>query len=99
MSQSCCLVYFLICGIQFTVADVFFNSSCKQVSILKYDAQRTSQVILLNLGNIDSIVTDLTFLNIVETVDQICDGCLSCTCGAYEASFCPGLAKRLCLSE
>ena len=70
----------LICSIQFTVADVFFNSSCKQVSILKYDSQRTSQVILLNLGNVDSIVTDFTFLNIIETVDQICDRCLSCTC-------------------
>ncbi len=55
----------------------FSNSSCKQVSILKYDSQRTSQVVLLNLGNVDSIVTDLTFLNIVETVDQVCDGCLS----------------------
>ena len=87
MSQSCCLVYFLICSIQFTIADIFFNSSCKQVSILEYDSQRTSQVVLLNLGNVDSIVTDLTFLNIVETVDQICDGCLSCTCGAYESKF------------
>ena len=94
MSQSCCLVYFLICSIQFTVADVFFNSSCKQVSILKYDSQRTSQVILLNLGNVDSIVTDFTFLNIIETVDQICDRCLSCTCGTYESKFLSRLGEE-----
>ena len=87
MSQPCCLIYFLICGIQFTIADVFLDSSCEQVRILKYDSQRTSQVIFLNLGDIDSVVTDLTFLNIIEAVDQVCDSCLSCTCRTYESKF------------
>ena len=87
MSQPCCLVYFLICGIQFTIADVFLDSSCEQVRILKYDSQRTSQVILLNLGDIDSVVTDLTFLNIIEAVDQVCDSCLSRACRTYESKF------------
>ena len=45
--------------------------------ILQNNAKRSSQVIFFDLSNIDLIVTDLTFLNIIKTVDQIGNGCLS----------------------
>ena len=38
-----------------------------------------AQIIFFNLGNIDSIITDLTILNIVKTVDQIGNCRFSCT--------------------
>ena len=38
-----------------------------------------AQIIFFDLCNVDSIVADLTFLNIVETIDQVGDRCLSCT--------------------
>ena len=53
-----------------------------------------SQVILFDLGDIDSVIADLTFLNIVETVDQVGDGSFSCTCGAYEGKLLAGLCKE-----
>ena len=94
MSQSCCLVYFLICRIQFTIADIFPNSSSEQMSILKYNSQRTSEVVFLNLRDVDSVVTDLTFLNIVETVNQVCDGCLTGTGRTYESKFLSWFCKE-----
>ena len=45
--------------------------------ILQNNAKRSSQVIFFDLSNVDLIVTDLTFLNIIEAVDQIGNGCLS----------------------
>ena len=39
--------------------------------ILQYDSKRSSQIVLLDLININSVITDLTILNIIETVDQI----------------------------
>ena len=45
--------------------------------ILQYDSEGTSQIILFDLCNIDSVIADLSFLNIVEAVDQVCDRCFS----------------------
>ena len=53
-----------------------------------------SQVILFDLGDIDSVIADLTLLNIVKTVDQVGDSCFSCTCGAYESQLLTGLCKE-----
>ena len=64
------------------------------MGILKYDSQRTSQVIFPDLGDVDSVVTDLTFLNIIETVDQVGDGCLSCTGRTYESKFLTRFCKK-----
>ena len=77
MSQLCCLINFLICRIQFPVTNVFHNRSCKQMCILKNDTKRSSQISLFNLVYINIIITDLSVLNIIETIDQVCDRCLS----------------------
>ena len=53
-----------------------------------------SQVILFDLGDIDSVIADLTLLNIVKTVDQVGDSCFSSTCGAYESQLLTGLCKE-----
>ena len=64
------------------------------MSILKYNSQRTSEVVFLNLRDVDSVVTDLTFLNIVETVNQVCDGCLTGTGRTYESKFLSWFCKE-----
>ena len=38
-----------------------------------------AQVIFFELIDINAVVTDLTVLNVVETVDQVCDRCFSGT--------------------
>ena len=45
--------------------------------ILKNDTKRSSQISLFNLVYINIIITDLSVLNIIETIDQVCDRCLS----------------------
>ena len=46
--------------------------------ILKNDSKGMAKVRLLDLINVYSIITDLTVLNIIETIDQVSDRCLSC---------------------
>ena len=52
-----------------------------------------AQIIFFDLCNVDSIVADLTFLNIVETIDQVGDRCLSCTGRTYKCKF----LSRFCI--
>ena len=70
---------FFIGGVKFSVTDVFHHGCGKQVCILQYDTERVAQVIFFDLVDVDAIVTDLTILDIVETVDQVCDRGLSGT--------------------
>ena len=73
MGKFCCCIDFLICRIQLTVTDVVTDRSGKQVCILKNDTEGMSQVVFFDLCDIDSIITDLSILDIVETVDQVGD--------------------------
>ena len=47
------------------------------MGILKNDAERMTQVILFDFADVNAIVTDLSFLNIIETIDQVGNRCLS----------------------
>ena len=40
------------------------------MGILQYDTQRLPQIRFFDLVDIDAVITDLTILNIIETVDQ-----------------------------
>ena len=57
--------------------------------ILKHDAQRAAQVVLLNLVDVDAVVTDFAVLNIVEPVDKVGDGRLARAGRADERDFLP----------
>ena len=93
MSQAGCRIHFLIRCIQLSVTDVIDNGSGKQVSILQHDSKGTAQIILFNLCNINAVVTNLTFLNIIETVNQVGNGSFSSSCRAYKCK----LLSRLCI--
>ena len=65
------------------------------MGILQYDTQRLPQIRFLDLVNIDAVVTDLTILNIIETVDQVRDRSLAGTGGAYKCNLLTGLCIHL----
>ena len=87
MGKFGCCIDFLIGRIQLTVTDVVTNRSGKQVCILKNDTEGMAQVIFFDLCDIDAIITDLSILDIVETVDQVGDRCLSGSGRTYECKF------------
>lgn len=66
-------------GIQPAVADILHHRAGEQVSILQHDAQRTAQIGLFDLVDIDAVVADLAVLNVVEPVDEVGDGGLTGT--------------------
>ena len=84
MSQFCRLIDFVICGIQFAVSNVLHDCSGKQMCILEYNSQRMPQIRFLNLINVNTIIADLSILHVVETIDQVCDRRLTCTCRSHE---------------
>ena len=99
MDEGVCVGKFCSCndlfigGIKFSVTDVFHDSCGKQVCILQYDAEGMTQIVFFNLIDIDTIVADLTILNIIETVDQVRDRSLSGT-GTSDKS---NLLTRCCV--
>ena len=62
---------FFVGGVQAAVADVVHDRTGKQVGILQNDAQRGTQVVLLDLLDIEAVIQDGALLDIVEAVDQV----------------------------
>ena len=62
--------------------------------ILQNDTKRSSQIVFFDLSDVNLIVADLAFLNIVETVDQVGDGRLSGTGGTDKRDFLARLCKQ-----
>ena len=71
--KFCCFDTFLISRLQVAIADVIHNRSGKQIRILKNDSQRMTKICLLDLIDVDIVITDLTVCNIIEAVDQVRD--------------------------
>ena len=69
------------CG-QAAVADVVHNRTGKQVGILQHNAQRGAQRVLLNRLDVQTVIQNLALLDVIETVNQVRDGCLACAGGA-----------------
>ena len=93
MCKTRCLVNLIVCGIQLSIADIIHNRTGKQMSILQDNSQRTAEIILFNLCDVNSVVADLSFLNIIKTIDQVGDRSLSGSCGTYKSK----LLSRLCI--
>ena len=74
--------HFRIRSIRLTISNIIPYCSGKQMRILQNNAQRPSQIILLDLVDVDTVVADLAILNIVETVNQVGDGRLARARGA-----------------
>ena len=71
--------HLFIRSIQLSVTDIFHNRIRKQLRILKNNPQRPTQICFFDLVDINTIITDLSILDIIKTVDQIGDRGLSCS--------------------
>ena len=65
------------------------------MGILQYDTQRLPQIRFFDLVDIDAVITYLTILNIIETVDQVRDRGLTGAGGAYECDLLTGFCIHL----
>ena len=63
--------------------------------ILQYDAQRPSQIILLNQLDINAIIRNRPLLYIIESVDQIGDCGFPCTCSTDKGYLLATLSVQL----
>ena len=54
------------------------------MGFLKHHAEGTAQVLAVNLANVDVVVEDASVLNVVETIDEVGDGGLSCSRSSHE---------------
>ncbi len=68
---------FFICRVKSAVADILHDSVAEQVGLLQNYAERTAQIGLADLVDIDSVVADLAVLNVVKAVDKIRDSRLA----------------------
>ena len=92
--QFCCCYNLILRRIELSEGNIFSYRSRKQMCILQNNAKRSSQVIFFDLSNVDLIVTDLTFLNIIKTVDQIGNGCFSGSGGTDKRDLLTRLRKQ-----
>ena len=77
MRKSGSFVDLLIGCIKISVTDIVADGSGKQVGILQDNTEGTTQIVFFDLCNIDAVIADFSLLNIVETVDQVGNCCLS----------------------
>ena len=81
-----------ISSLQPAVADILHHRAGEQVGVLQHDAQRTAQVGLFDLVDVDAVVADLAVLNVVEPVDEVGNGGLARTGGADKGDLLAGAA-------
>ena len=79
ISKSCCCDAFLITRLKPSVSDIIHDCTRKEVSILKNDTKASSQIIFLNIVDVNSIISYFTILNIIEPVDKISNCSFSCS--------------------
>ena len=87
MRKSGSFVDLLIGCIKISVTDIIADGSGKQMGILQDNTEGAAQIIFFDLGDIDAVIADFSFLNIVETVDQVGNCCLSGTGRANKCQF------------
>ena len=87
--------HFCIRSIRLTISNIIPYCSGKQMRILQNDAQRLSQIILLDQLDINAIIRDRPLLYIIESVDQIGNCGFSCTCSTDKCHLLTTLSIQL----
>ena len=85
----------LIRSIQPAVADILQHGPGEQMGVLQHDAQAAAQIVLFDLVDVDAVVTDLAVRDIIKTVDQVGNGGLARTGGAYKGDLLSGAAIQI----
>ena len=71
------LDHFLIRRIRSSISDIFHDGSAEQMSVLQhhsYMGAKTASFVFLNISSVDD---DRSLLNVVKTVQKVCNGGLS----------------------
>ena len=89
----------LIRGLEVTVADVIHYRAREEVRILKNDTQGVTKIGLLDLIDVDVIVTDLAVRDVIEAVDEVRDRCLTCTGRTYKGDLLARLGVERYIEE
>ena len=66
---------------------------------MEHDTHRLAERLLIDVGNGDAVVEDLSFLNLVEAVDKIDDGGLAGACATYEGNLLSGVGVDVDVEE
>ena len=77
VGQLCGGNAFVIGGGEVSVTDIFQDAAAEQVRILQNHSQRTPQIRLFDLVDVDAVIADLAIRNVIKTVDEVGDGRLS----------------------
>ena len=85
----------LVGRVKAAVSYVLHNRSGEKVGILKHRSERAPQIAFPDIADIDAVVGDGSALNVIEPVDQVCDGRLSGAGGADKGDLLP----RLCVKR
>ena len=93
--QLCCSNDFLIRCIELAKTNVIHHRRREQICLLQYNAKRSSEVCFLDLIYVNAVITDLSILNVIKTIDQIHDRRLTRTRGTDKSNFLTGLCKKL----
>ncbi len=108
IGQLGCRDTFLVGRVQLAKPDIVHDRSREQVRVLKNDTKTSAKIRLFDQFDIDPVVRDRAFLDLVKTVDQIRDGCLACAGRAHERDLLSWLGKQrnimqdhflLCIAE
>ena len=94
-SKLCSLYAVFVSGVKTTVANVVQNGAREEVNVLKNNAKRATQRALLNLVDVDAVVANLTVFNVIEAVEQVSNGCFTCTCCTNKGN----LLTRFCINR
>ena len=81
----------LVACVQPPVANVLHDGAGEEVGLLQHDAERAAQILLLDLVDVDRVVADLAVGDVVEAVDEVCDGGLARAGRADEGHLLAGL--------
>ena len=71
---------------QTSVTDIVDDGACEEMCLLKYDAHRLAERLLANVCQRNAVVEDLSFLNLVEAVNEVDDGGLAGARTSYEGN-------------
>ena len=88
------LLHLLHGGVQFTKANVIGNGAGKEVGVLKHHAQGSPQIVFPDVFHVNPVVDHPPLLHVVEAVDQIGNGGLSCAGGPHEGNFLTRFGKE-----
>ena len=84
--QTGCTDAVVVSSVELAIADIIDDGACEEVGLLQDDAHALAKRLLADVRHRDAVVEDLSFLDLVETVDEVDDGGLASTRATHEGN-------------